>query len=316
MSKINDLINYLKTQTRVFIQTHNFPDHDAVATAYGLQYLLKEFGIKTEIIYDGEIQRDSLLWMIEKLDIDISPTNSIDLNENDAIIIVDGCKGNNNVSDLIGNEVAVIDHHLVQKPDNVYYTDIRPKYGACATIIFGYYRELKITIPSDVATALIIAIEIDTDFFKRSTTHADIEAYYLMFEFADINLSNSILRNSINVKDLNFFGFLIDNISIRKRIAICYFHNGCAQNLMGILADFVLSLIEIEFVVIFANNPGKINISMRSETKEWNASKIVIQLLEGIGFGGGHIDMAGGVIIDKSNFDIDKMKNKIYNILI
>ena len=32
-----------------YIQTHNYPDPDAVASAYGLQYFLKMHGIDAEI---------------------------------------------------------------------------------------------------------------------------------------------------------------------------------------------------------------------------------------------------------------------------
>lgn len=51
MLEILDLINELKNEKRVFIQTHNFPDHDAVASAYELSNLFLEFGIKKLISY-------------------------------------------------------------------------------------------------------------------------------------------------------------------------------------------------------------------------------------------------------------------------
>ena len=44
MSKITDLIALCQGNP-VYIQTHNFPDPDAIATAFGLQKLLEEYGI-------------------------------------------------------------------------------------------------------------------------------------------------------------------------------------------------------------------------------------------------------------------------------
>ena len=35
------------THRHVFIQTHNFPDPDAIASAYGLQYLLHSRGLES-----------------------------------------------------------------------------------------------------------------------------------------------------------------------------------------------------------------------------------------------------------------------------
>ena len=39
----------------IFIQTHNFPDPDAIASAYGLKVLLEKKGIGKKIFYKGKI---------------------------------------------------------------------------------------------------------------------------------------------------------------------------------------------------------------------------------------------------------------------
>ena len=66
------LIAKLKQEDgRIFIQTHNFPDPDAVAAAFGLKELLDRKGIHTEIIYEGELQRHALIQMIAHLHIPI-----------------------------------------------------------------------------------------------------------------------------------------------------------------------------------------------------------------------------------------------------
>ncbi len=72
---------------------------------------------------------------------------------------------------------------------------------------------------------------------------------------------------------------------------------------MGILANFVLSIEEIDFVVLCAKNETGIAFSLRSENSALNAADIIRSLVEGIGFGGGHPDMAGGVIVKPSDFN-------------
>jgi hypothetical protein len=42
---------------------------------------------------------------------------------------------------------------------------------------------------------------------------------------------------------------------------------------------------------------------VRSEREEWNASRVVQRALHGIGFGGGHADMAGGIIREPGVID-------------
>jgi nanoRNase/pAp phosphatase (c-di-AMP/oligoRNAs hydrolase) len=302
MFQILELINELKAEKRVFIQTHNFPDHDAVASAYGLSKILMHFGIKVEIIYKGEIQRDSLLNMIENLNIDIRRYEVYDIKAEDKIIVVDGCKGNSNVEELIGDEIAVIDHHEVGIPENVKYVDIRSDYGSCSTIIYTYYRELGVSITKEVATALIIGLNMDTSNFTRGVSEKDVSAFQSLYMESNITLVNSILRNYIQTKDLSFYRDLINKIKISSGIAFCYFEEGCNQNLLGILGDFVLALKEVEFVILCAKNNGVINFSVRNERSTLSAATIIQEALKGIGFGGGHTDMAGGIIKDITRF--------------
>lgn len=221
----------------------------------------------------------------------------------DPVVIVDGCKGSRNVTDLPGDELAVIDHHEVQSPDNVPFVDIRPDMGACATIIHGYWDETGEEIPVSVATALMIGINMDTALLTRQVSRADIEACADLYTHADIRLESSILRNSLQAKDLAYYRHALENVQITDGVAFCWFPDGCNQNLLGILGDFFISLEEAEFVALCARNTDVINVSARSQKEGWNASQIVQAALSGIGFGGGHGDMAGGIIRELDGID-------------
>jgi nanoRNase/pAp phosphatase (c-di-AMP/oligoRNAs hydrolase) len=316
MSGITELIKILRSEDRVFIQTHNYPDHDAVASAFGLQELLREFKIDASIIYKGDIQRDSLFKMIKSLNIEIYNYTDFNLKIDDKIVIVDGCKGNSNVNELVGEEIAVIDHHEVAKPLSVEYVDIRPSYGSCSTIIYSYYKELNMNISKDVTTALIIGLNMDTALLTRGVSSADVEAYSDLYVNANIALVNTILRNFIQTKDLGFYKLLLDKIIIKERVAFCYFKDGCNQNLLGILGDFILALEEVEFVILCARNGEVVNFSIRSESERFNAGLIIQEVLKDIGFGGGHTEMAGGVIKDLSKFHEEQIYNSFYKCLV
>jgi nanoRNase/pAp phosphatase (c-di-AMP/oligoRNAs hydrolase) len=303
MHTFQELLDSLSREEPVYIQTHNFPDHDAVAAAFGLQNLFKALSIQSFLIYEGEIQRDSLQKMIHDLGIEIKHQREYPIKESDKIIIVDGCKGNKNVTDLVGDEIAIIDHHEVSRQEDVPFNDIRPYYGACASIIFSYYEDLGIEIDRKTATALKIGIDMDTASLTRGVSREDMKAYYNLFSLADNRMVNSVLRNYIQEKDLTFYKYAMEHIKIERSIAWCYFEEGCNQNLMGIIGDFFLALREVDFVILVANNGEKINFSLRNERDEWNASLVIQAVLEGIGFGGGHIDMAGGIIKDRSLFN-------------
>ena len=48
MTRLDEIIQQINRK-HVYIQTHNFPDPDAIASAYGLQELLKSRGIASTI---------------------------------------------------------------------------------------------------------------------------------------------------------------------------------------------------------------------------------------------------------------------------
>lgn len=302
---IDDLIKKLnKSPNRIYIQTHDFPDPDAIASAYGFQNYLSIKGIESKIVYSGDIQRDALKNMIKKLDIELYKSCEIKISPMDLIIIVDGCKWNKNVTDLPGFEIGVIDHHIVKNPDDVPFLEIRDEIGACSTIITEYFSKENLPVDKNCATALMVGISRDTDLLTRKVTQNDIDAYNYLYKFADNTAVNSLLRNNIQLSDLIYFSESIKNLQTRGKLAWLYFENGCDTNLMGIIGDFILSTQEIEFSIIFAKNANSISISIRNENEEWNGAEIIKKITEGIGAGGGHLQMAGGVIFKSENFSL------------
>jgi len=154
-----------------------------------------------------------------------------------------------------------------------------------------------------VATALQVGILIDTAYLTRSACAKDIDAYAQLHKIADMDYVNLTIRNNIQKSDLKFFSEAIDKTTFSGRAAFYYFKNGCSQNLMGIIGDFLLGLTEIDFVCVCAKNTKSVNISARSEKPGWNASLIVQNALQGVGYGGGHAHMAGGEYSDPDTFD-------------
>ncbi len=300
---VTDLITLLKNEKYVYIQTHDFPDEDAVASAYALKFLFLRNGIDSRIVYAGEIQRGSLHRLIKELSIDIKHAWEYKIKSSDRIVIVDGCKGNQNVSDLKGRNTAIIDHHPAVVEEKVDFYDVRTEYGSCATIIFKYFEELNIEMTQKVASALLAGILVDTAHLTRRTSSEDVKAHAKIYTISDNLLVNTILRNNIQKKDLSFFKEALQIARIQNGFAYCYFKSGCSQNLLGIIADFLLTIEEVSFVFMCANNKGRINISLRSERIEWHCASIIHEVLEGIGVGGGHYDIAGGVIEDLNLFD-------------
>ncbi len=307
MKDPKELLETIDPSRPLFIQTHDFPDHDAVASAFSLQVLLKAHNMESHLVYEGKILRDSVMHMIEHLSIPLLHASTFGLSENDQIIIVDGCKGNSNVTDLIGEEIAVIDHHSSPMLEKVPYMDVRPDYGSCSTIIATYFKELGVKIPSQVATAMMIGINIDTLHLTRSVTAKDIQIYAELHVIADNSFVTRLVTNDISLQDLPEFDFLIKHIRLHNRLAFCYFPNGCSRNLLAILSAFMITLQEIDITVTCAKNEDQIDVSVKSLSDDVSALHLILLALKGIGRGGGHPDMAGGSITRCEGLNEDKL---------
>jgi len=298
--KLIKFLTQLKLIKRVVIQAHDFPDHDAVSSAYGLSFILQSLGMKTLIVYNGNIDRISLSNMIKWLDIPIVHCSKADLMPSDKIITVDGCIGENNVTDMPGDEIAVIDHHMVIPPRNLWYSDVRSHYGATATIICEYFQLLDIEIPQHIATALLVGLNIDTANLTRGFCDADLNAFVTFNKIADLDLVNKICRNSLIESELISFQHLCEEVNERNGIATVLLKETCAKNLLGVLADFLLSVNEYDIVIVAMNYNQGMQLSLRSECPKVNVGKLLRETLNNQqrGFGGGHAHMAGGFILN------------------
>lgn len=309
--KLSDLIDLIKGH-RVFIQTHNFPDQDAIASAYGLQALLEKFNIKTIICHHGCVERATTANMIAEFGIEMTTDEDLeDMCEEDYIITVDSQKGNANIRDLIGDEVACIDHHPVFcNIDDYKYKDIRI-VGSCATIIADYYRRYNIEMSGSVATALLYGLKCDTRDFTRGVTQLDIDIYGYLFPKSDGKLIRHFQSGEIQYDELNAFADSMRNVEIFNGVAFVFLDFACADAFIATISDFILDVDAVNFAVVYTRRGDGFKFSVRSEFEELDAGQIVSEALRGLGSGGGHKSMAGGYADESKVLDISIDYNKV-----
>lgn len=295
MTKLQQLIRVI-TKNRVFIQTHNYPDQDALASAFGLQSLLEEMGIDAVICYKGQIVKSDTLKMLTDLKIQIYSLDEIDMDQGDEIILVDGQKGNINMQDCVGDEIACIDHHPLQEVEGYRFYDIRSGLGACATIIAQYFIENEIEISRKVATALCYGIKADTANLTRRMTDMDIDMFCCLFKKADRDLLRTFDSNSLQRGDLLAYQDAISNLKLYGRLGIAKIGDDCSEAIIGSISDFLLALNEIDCTLVYSYRVGGLKFSIRSETNKIDAGRTIKEALKGYGEGGGHSTMAAGFL--------------------
>lgn len=295
MTKLDELIKEINREN-VYIQTHNFPDPDAIASAYGLQYLLAQRGIRAEICYKGKIDRYSTEKLCELIEIEISNVDDIGdvLREEDEVILVDAQKGNSNIMNITGDEIICIDHHPYNDMCRYRFTDIRPEVGACATMIAQYFFENDIPMNTMIATALTYGIRIDTNNLSRGVSKLDFEMIYRMYDLCDYEIIHMLENSTLCFDDLLAYSKAISSIEVYDDISFA--DTGEACPVIANISDFMLALKEVSFSVVYSRNEGGIKLSVRSERTSLDAGKIVSTALDGIGGGGGHAVMAGGFV--------------------
>ena len=290
------MIEYLKGR-QVYIQTHNFPDPDAIGSAFGLAGILRHYGITSTLCYVGQIDRVNTKKMTELCQIRMLSEEELEktIQPEDPIICVDSQKGGGNIKDLPGEEIACIDHHPLIEREGYRYLDVR-KTGSCATMIAEYYQELSIVPETAVATALLYGLKMDTLHFTRGVTEADIRMFAFLFPLASQEILTELTSNTMEFQDLRAYGSAIENIFVYDRVGFAGIPFSCQDAQIAVVSDFILSLENVDVSVIYADRKDGIKFSVRSETPSIDAGKLTAEALRGLGSGGGHSFMAGGII--------------------
>lgn len=297
MTRLDELVGQIN-RPHVYIQTHNFPDPDAVASAFGLQELLKSRGIVSTICYQGKIERYSTDRMREILGIELVAAGDLGhgISVDDEVILVDSQKGNANVSNIPGDEIICIDHHPKAVAGNYRFSDIRPEVGACASIIAQYFFENGVPMTNRIATALTFGIRMDTLRLSRGVSKLDMEMLYKMYGICDTDIIYTLENSSLHIEDLMAYSKAISSIRIFDNVSFADTGADCPEALIASVSDFMLALAEVSFSVVYSRKKEGIKISVRSERTTQDAGKIISEALSGIGSGGGHATMAGGFV--------------------
>lgn len=321
MNDLQQLISEL-TSGSVYIRTHNFPDPDAIASAYGLQYLLSHFGIASTICFSGRIDRYNTQKMIDLLDVSFVAFEDLPaLSDQDHLIYIDAQYANANVQDTPQPcKMHCIDHHPVYEHSDYIFADIRPEYGACCTIIGQYFLENNVPFSAKTATALIYGLKIDTANLSRGVSQADLDIFYQLYTTCNQDLLQSLEHNTLLVEDLAAYGTAIDTLDIRGDYCFADAGSNCQEALIATICDFLVSLATVDMAVVYSVKKDGIKISVRSCSSKYHSGVICNTALDKIGNGGGHHRMAGGFVpIDCSNTDkescITMLKKRFENAL-
>lgn len=281
----------------LLILPHNDPDPDAIASAVALQYLLEHhFEAHAGIRYSGIIGRAENRALVDYLGHDIQPLLSA--LPSLPIILVDTQPGAGNNPLPAGNAVlAVVDHHpLRPATEEAAFADVRPHFGACATIVANYLRASGLALPTTLATALFYGIRSDTMALGRNVDQADVEAYIYLQALVDTDALIEIEQAQVPPAYFHSFNKALEAARVYGDVLIADIGVMAYPDLVAELADWLLRLQGIDWAICIGIYHNSLRLAVRTRRHDGGAGHVAQTIVGGDGLAGGHGTMAGGQI--------------------
>jgi len=265
-------------------------DPDAIASAMAVSRLLWRKVLNVTISHINTINRPDNLAMIRLLGVTQVPFEEIEVDQFSRVVIVDSQPDHNELMAELKPDV-IIDHHP-ESGAKAPFLDIRPHYGATATILTEYLRAAKIKPSAKLATGLYHGIKTDTNDFKGQTQIEDVRAFQYLFRHANIHLARKIEKADLRFDLLKYFKIALQNM--RRRKGKVYIHLGHVVNpdICVLIADFFMRINTVTWSIVSGICDKRLTIIFRNDGIRKNAGKVAKEGFGKFGNAGGHKNMA------------------------
>jgi nanoRNase/pAp phosphatase (c-di-AMP/oligoRNAs hydrolase) len=279
---------------RVLIMMQDDPDPDAIASGLALRALLGRNKTAAPIATFGTITRAENRAMTRILEIDVEQIKSGAVEEYDRVAIVDAQPSF--FEEDLGEVDLVIDHHPEEIPARAKIKDIRPTYGATATILVEYLRAAEVKLSQRLATALLYGIKADTQHLERGATRADMEAFAFVHALANHSALRRIERPELPDEALDVLALGIRRRHVVNGVVFSHLGAVAYPELVAQFADLFLQVEGAEWSVVSGTVHGELHVSVRNVGYVRAAGEVVRQAFADLGGAGGHRSMAKAVI--------------------
>jgi nanoRNase/pAp phosphatase (c-di-AMP/oligoRNAs hydrolase) len=278
------------------ILIHRDPDPDAVSSALAVATLLGGSPDTTPIVTLDPMSRPENRRLAELLHITVTRVTIEELRGFERVITVDTQPGE--LQQDGRPRLAVIDHHPAEEGYVAEFRDIRPSYGATATMLTEYLLAGgNGSISSDLASALLFGISTDTSALTRGVTAADVEAYAYLQDLADTELVRRLQQPSYSVETARRFGAALQAAEFDGDLCVAFIGelDPASAHTLADVADFCLGVENITWVAAAALLGGELVLTLRHAGPGPGAGALARALAArggAGGRGGGHRAMA------------------------
>ena len=265
-------------------------DPDAIACAMAVKRLLWRKVSQVAIAHVNDIKRPDNLAMIGHLGLKLLHIKDIDGPRFNRVVMVDSQPSHHEHLTAFKPHI-IIDHHP-ETEAHAPFIDIRPAYGAAASILTEYLRAAKIQPSAKLATGLLHGIKTDTDNFARNAVIEDVRAFQFLFRHANTHLIWKIEHADMRMNFIKYFKNGLTQMRVRKgRI---FSHLGAVVNpdICVLLADFFMRIDTATWSIVSGVYRKQLVLIFRSDGLRKNAGKAAERSFGHLGSAGGHKTMA------------------------
>jgi nanoRNase/pAp phosphatase (c-di-AMP/oligoRNAs hydrolase) len=307
---LNKLFNLFLPKDKVLITID--ADPDSLASAMALKRLLWHKVQYVSIAHFNEIKRFDNVTMVRLLKIPLVKLQKIKSKNFSKTLLVDGQPHHHEAFADFQYDV-VIDHHPITMDVDAPFVDIRPNYGATATMMTEYLRSARIRPSKSLATALLYAIRVDTHNFELGALEADVKAFRYLFSHANMNLLRKIEIADMGIRDLKYFQMGLENKQVTKGKIFSHLGNVDSPDILVLVADFFMRCHEVGWTVVSGVCQKNLVVIIRNDGFRKNAGTWAIKAFGRLGSAGGHRAMARAEI-PLSNLDGHLTKTEVSNL--
>ncbi len=322
---INNFYKKIEAADNVYITTHKDADLDAFGSSVSLYYLFEQLGIKSKIVIKSKDNTTYMFYNKKYLnafkDVVIPTVMPNDITSKSILFITDTSNAKllqqQDIQTYFDRDnIFIIDHH---EETNSIDIDLKNKLlnnssSSASELIIRIIKNFpetikKITLPSDIADALLAGIYLDTNLLNTNTTKNTFESIAWLSDFG-ISIPEITSYIGSSKYDLNTYTNLIKNIQTTNNIIISYTDESITLNPdeVSIFADELLDFKDIDAAFVISRiTTTKYKVSCRSN-ENYNVQKIAEKL-----GGGGKIN-AAAIEFDKSDdstINLQTIKQKI-----
>ncbi len=219
---------------RHLVILQDFPDPDALSSAWAYSLIAERFDIQSDIVYGGTLSHQENIALVKLTNLPVQRWNvqtakTKDLSVYQGCVLIDNQGATSQLMSLVHQAelpiAVVIDHHSSQANLQAEFSDIRTNTRATATILTQYLQAGLVTLDSSIsehvkcATALMHGLRSDTMSLMQAQEE-DFQAAAYLSRFYDAQLLNTVLQSSRSKQVMDVIERALKNRTIQNNVTL------------------------------------------------------------------------------------------------